>query len=80
MEIYLDPSRHADKNYVIITDKMLRSLARPKLSSMTCPQKMMGGCAICNTSKYFQESLNTWQKKKLNIMKDNQIIHMEGKI
>ena len=32
--------------------------------------KMVYGCAICNTSKYFQESLNAWQQKQLEIMKD----------
>ena len=31
---------------------------------------MMCGCAICNTSKYFQESLNAWRRKQLKIMKD----------
>ena len=31
---------------------------------------MMCGCAICNTSKYFQESLNAWQRKQLKIMKN----------
>ena len=37
---------------------------------MTYHQKMMCGCAICNNSKYFQESLNSWQRKQLKIMKD----------
>ena len=32
--------------------------------------KMMCGCAICNTSKYIQESLNTWRRKQLKIMKE----------
>ena len=32
--------------------------------------KMMCGCAICNTSKYMQEYLNAWQRKKLKIVKD----------
>ena len=27
-------------------------------------------CAICNTSKYIQESLNAWRRKQLKIMKD----------
>ena len=31
---------------------------------------MMCGCAICNTSKYIQESLNTWRRKQLKIMKE----------
>ena len=47
-------ARHAKKNDVIISDIMLRSLAPPQLSSMTDNQKMMYGCAICNTSKYMQ--------------------------
>ena len=37
---------------------------------MTDNKKMMCGCDICNTSKYFQESLNAWRQKQLNIMKD----------
>ena len=32
--------------------------------------KMVCGCAICNTSKYIQESLNAWRRKQLKIMKD----------
>ena len=28
------------------------------------------GCAIFNTSKYFQESLNAWRRKKLKVTKD----------
>ena len=32
--------------------------------------KMMCGCAICNTSKYFQESLNAWRRKQLKITRD----------
>ena len=31
---------------------------------------MMCGCDICNTSKYFKESLNAWWRKQLKIMKD----------
>ena len=31
---------------------------------------MICGCSICNTSKYFQESLNAWRWKQLKIMKD----------
>ena len=30
----------------------------------------MCGCAICNTSKYMQESLNAWRRKQLKIMKE----------
>ena len=30
----------------------------------------MCGCAIFNTSKYIQESLNAWRRKQLKIMKD----------
>ena len=51
-------SRHANTNYVIIIDTMLRSLAHPELHPITDHHKMMCGCAICNTSKYFQEYLN----------------------
>ena len=63
-------SRHAITNYVIISDTMLRSLAPPQLCPMTDNQKMMCGCAICNTSKYMQESLNIWRRKKSKITKD----------
>ena len=51
--------RHADKNDVIISDTMLCSLAPHQLRPMTDNQKMMCGCDICSTSKYFQESLNS---------------------
>ena len=37
---------------------------------MTDNYKMMCGCAICNTSKYMQESSNAWRQKQLKIMKD----------
>ena len=50
-------ARHADTNDVIISDTMLYSLEPHQLRSMIDHQKMMCGCAICNTSKYFQESL-----------------------
>ena len=63
-------ARHADKNDVIISDTMLRSLAPPQLCPMIDHHKIMCGCAICNTSKYFQESLNAWRRKQLKIMKD----------
>ena len=55
--------RHAIKNDLIISDTMLGSLAPPQLRPMTDNHKMMCGCAICNTSKYMQESLNAWRRK-----------------
>ena len=58
-------SRHADTNNVMICDTMLCSLAHPQLLPMIYHHKMMCGCAICNTSKYFQKSLNAWRRKKL---------------
>ena len=79
MEVYLDPDIHADTNDVIITDTMLCYLSPPKLRPMTYNQKMMCGCAICNTSKYFQESLNAWRRGKLKIMKD-ETNNLKGKI
>ena len=54
-------ARHAETNDLIISDTMLRSLAPPQLRPMTDNQKMMCGCAICNTSNHFQELLNEWQ-------------------
>ena len=45
---------HSDTNDVIISNKTLRSLAPLKLHSMTDHHKIMCGCAIFNTSKYFQ--------------------------
>ena len=63
-------ARHAKTNDVIISDTMLSSLAPPQLSPMTDNHKMMCGCAICNTSKYIQESLSEWRRKQLKIMKD----------
>ena len=62
-------SRHAIKNDVIISDTMLRYLAPPQLLTMADNHKIMCGCAICNTSKYMQESLNAWRRKQLKIMK-----------
>ena len=56
-------ARHAITNDVIISDTMLRSLAPPQLRPMTYNHKIMCGCAICNTSKYMQESLNAWRRK-----------------
>ena len=72
-------SIRADINYVIVSDTMIRSLAPPQIRPLTDHQKMMCGCAICNTSKYFQESLNAWQRKQLKSQKIKQIIHVEGK-
>ena len=63
-------ARHAETNAVIISDTMLRSLAPPQLSPMIDKQKMMCGCAICNTSKYMQEFLNAWKRKQLKFMKE----------
>ena len=51
-------SRHAITNDVIISDTMLCSLAPPQLRPMPDNHKIMCGCAIFNTSKYMQESLN----------------------
>ena len=62
--------RHADTNDVITSDTILRSLSPPQLNPMTDNHKMICGCAICNTSKYIQESLNAWWQKQLKIMKD----------
>ena len=55
---------------MIISDTMLRSLAHPQLRPMTYNHKIICGCAICNTSKYFRESLNLWRRKQLKIMKN----------
>ena len=60
---------HAVTIDVIISDKMLCSLAPPQLRPITDNHKIMCGCAICNTSKYMQESLNAWWRKQLKIMK-----------
>ena len=49
-------ARHAETNDVIISDTMLRSLAPPQLRPMADNHKMICVCAICNTSKYMQES------------------------
>ena len=62
-------ARHPEKNDVIISDTMLRSLAPPQLRPITDNHKNMCGYAICNTSKYMQESLNVWRRKQLKIMK-----------
>ena len=63
-------ARHYITNDAIISDTMLCSLAPPQLRPMTDNHKMMCGCAICNTSKYMQESLNAWRRKQLKIMKE----------
>ena len=65
-------ARHAITNDVIISDTMLRSLVLPKLRPMTDNKKIMCGCAICNTSKYIQESLNAWRRKQLKITKEKE--------
>ena len=56
--------RHVDKNDLIISDTMLRYLVPPQLCTMTDHHKIICGCAICNTSKYFQEFLNTWRRTR----------------
>ena len=63
-------SRQADTNDLISSYTMLRSLSSPQLRPITDNQKMMCRCAICNTSKYLQYSLNAWRRKQLKIMKD----------
>ena len=62
-------SRNDNTNDVTISDTMLFYLAPPQLRPMTYHHKMMRGCAICNTSKYFKESLNAWRRKQLKTMK-----------
>ena len=61
-------ARHAITNDVIIIDTMICSLAPPQLRPMTYNNKNMCGCAICNTSKYMQKSLNAWRRKQLKFM------------
>ena len=63
-------ARLADTNDVIISDTMIRSLSPPQLRPLTYNHTIMCGCEICNNLKYFQESLNTWQRKQLKIIKD----------
>ena len=63
-------ARNAEINDVIISNTTLRSLAPPQIRPMKDNYKMMCGCSICNTSKYMQESLNSWRRKELKIMKD----------
>ena len=57
---------NAERNDVIRSDTMIRSLAPPQLRTMTDNQKMMCGCAICNTSKYVKEYFNAWKCYKLH--------------
>ena len=45
---------HANTNDVIISDTMICSLATPQLRPIKGHQKIMCGCAICNTLRYFQ--------------------------
>ena len=47
-------ARHADTNYVISSDTILHYLSPPQLRPIIDNHKMMCGCAICDTSKYFQ--------------------------
>ena len=54
-------SRYANTNDVVISDIILHSFEPPKI---------MCGCAIYNTSKYLQESLNICRRKQLKIMKE----------
>ena len=67
-DVGLIGSINAEINDLIISGTMLRSLASPQIRPMTDNHKMMCGCAICNTSKYMQESLNSWRRKKLKTM------------
>ena len=69
-DVGLVGARHAITNDVIISDTMLSSSAPPQLRPMIDNNKMMCGCAICNTSKYMQESLNSWRRKQLKILKE----------
>ena len=62
-------ARHADKNYVINIDTMIRSLAPPQLRPMTYHQKLMYVCTICKISKYVQELLNAWWRKQSKTIK-----------
>ena len=57
-------SRHANKNDAIISDTNIRSLAPPQLCPMEYHHRMMCGCAICNTLKYFKELLYAWRREK----------------
>ena len=57
-------SRHANTNNVIISDKMIRSLATLQLHPMKENQKL---CVVVPfvTLQSFQESLNAWRQKQL---------------
>ena len=63
-------ARYVDANDVIISDTMLRYLASPKLIPMADYHNMMCGCAICNTSKYFQKILKYMAVETSKTMKD----------
>ena len=63
-------ARHANRNDVIISDTMIRSLAPPQIRPMTDHHKIMCGCAIYITSKHFKELLNAWRLKQLKIVED----------
>ena len=63
-------ARHSITSDVIIINTVLRSLAPSKLLPMKNNHKMMCVCAICNSSKYMKESLNSLRQKQLKIMKD----------
>ena len=45
---------HANTNDVVINDTILCSLAPPQLRVITDQHKIICGCAIWDTSKYFQ--------------------------
>ena len=47
-------ARHANANDVIISDTMLCYLAPPQIHRMIYNYEIICGCALCNTSKYFQ--------------------------
>ena len=55
---------------MIISDTMLLSLAPPQIRQITYHHKIICGCAICNTSNYFQEFLIALRRKQLKIVKD----------
>ena len=63
-------ARYADSHDVIFSETVLHSLSPPQLCPITDNHKIMCGCAVCNTSKCFQVSLNVWRRKQIKIMKD----------
>ena len=63
-------ARYANTNDLISSDTIIRYLAPPQLLPMIDHHKIMCVCAICNTSNYFQESLNVWRHKELKMIKD----------